>query len=418
MTNAFTQASTTIAFSGARPGGPVANVQASDQSQADNHTSDAAKPSICIVAHFAYGAMAGGKGGHVGGVEWQTSLTARWLAERGYAVSLLTWDEGFGPETMIDGVRVIAMCRREAGLPGLRFFTPRWSSLNAAMATANADVYYQNCGEYVTGQVSLWCERHNKGFVYSVASNPDCDPTLPAMHTRRERMLYCYGLRHADSVIVQTRWQKQSLAEGFGVHSCLIPMPAPGPDDAEFVAPPPPVAGQARVLFVGRIVPLKRLEWLLDLAERMPDVQFDVAGAPEETSAYIEGLMARAAGLRNVNVLGRVERGRMAGLYRGAHALVCTSEYEGFPNTFLEAFSHGVPVVSTIDPDGLIAERSMGGVGDSVEGLTQVLRGLLDSPGNWLAASSSARSYYSQNHQLERVLPQFERVFRSAARRP
>lgn len=377
-----------------------------------------AKPSICIVAHFAYGALAGGKGGHVGGVEWQTSLTARWLAGRGYRVSMLTWDEGFGRETMIDGVRVIAMCRRNAGIPGLRFFTPRWSSLTAAMAQANADVYYQNCGEYVTGQVSLWCERNNRGFVYSVASNPDCDPALPAMKTRRERMLYCYGLRHADAVIVQTRWQKKSLAGGFGVQSTLIPMPAPGPGDAEFVAPMPPSAGQARVLFVGRIVPLKRLEWLLDIAERMPDVRFDVAGAPEESSAYISGLQARAARLTNVNMLGRVERARMTEPYRGAHALVCTSEYEGFPNTFLEAFSHGVPVVSTVDPDGLIAERAMGGVGDSVESLTSVLRGLLESPTAWQAASTAARQYYSQNHQLERVLPQFERVLRSAARRP
>jgi len=396
--------------------GPAAPARAGSQSTPGG--SQSRMPSICIVAHFAYGAMSGGKGGHVGGVEWQTSLTARWLAQRGYAVSLLTWDEGFGRETMIDGVRVIAMCRRDAGIPGLRFFTPRWSSLTAAMALASADVYYQNCGEYVTGQVSLWCERNNRGFVYSVASNPDCDPELPAMKTRRERMLYCYGLRHADAVIVQTRWQKKSLAAGFGVQSCLIPMPAPGPSDAEFVAPSPPSAGQTRVLFVGRIVPLKRLEWLLDMAERMPAVRFDVAGAPEESSAYIDGLMSRAASLKNVHMLGRVERGRMAELYRGAHALVCTSEYEGFPNTFLEAFSHGVPVVSTVDPDGLIVERSMGGVGDSVESLTNVLRGLLDSRAAWQAASAAARQYYSQNHPVERVLPQFERVFRSAARRP
>jgi len=417
LTRVLSQNRDAIAFTGSGPELQPAPVRDANRS-GDSTSADPSKPSICIVAHFAYGAMAGGRGGHVGGVEWQTSLTARWLAERGYRVSLLTWDEGFGRETVIDGVRVIAMCRRDAGVPGLRFFTPRWSSLNAAMALANADVYYQNCGEYVTGQVSLWCERHNRGFVYSVASNPDCDPALPAMHTRRERMLYCYGLRHADTVIVQTRWQKKSLAVGFGVQSTLIPMPAPGPNDAEFVPPSPPQPGEARVLFVGRIVPLKRLEWLLDMAERMPAVRFDVVGAPEEASAYIDGLQSRAKTLTNVTMHGRVERARVPELYRRAHALVCTSEYEGFPNTFLEAFSHGVPVVTTVDPDGLIAERSMGGVGDSVEGLSRSLASLLDSPERWHVASTAARRYYVENHSLERVLPQFERVFRSAARRP
>jgi len=369
------------------------------------------RPSICIVAHFAYGAMAGGASGHVGGVEWQTSLTARWLAARGFPVTLLTWDEGFGRETVIDGVRVLAMCRRDAGLPFVRFFHPRWSSLSEAMALADADVYYQNCGEYVTGQVALWCKRHGRAFVYSVASNPDCDPKLPAMHTLRERVLYRYGLREADRVIVQTRWQQESLRTGFRRESMIIPMPAPGPSDAAFVAPAAPVDGAARVLFVGRIVELKRLEWFLTIAERMPKATFEVIGAPERESPYIAELKARAAKLSNVVMHGRVERARLPEMYRRAHALVCTSTYEGFPNTFLEAFSHGVPVVTTVDPDGLIAERGLGGVGDSVASLTETLRSLFDSPTRWLEASANARRYYAENHPVERVLPQFERVF-------
>ena len=104
------------------------------------------KPSICIISHFAYGAMTGGRSGHIGGVEWQTSLTAKWLAAKGYTVSMLTWDEGGPAEEQIDGVRVIKICKKEAGRRGLRFFHPRWSSLIQAMRRANADVYYHNCG--------------------------------------------------------------------------------------------------------------------------------------------------------------------------------------------------------------------------------------------------------------------------------
>lgn len=48
---------------------------------------------ICFVAHFAHGAMAGGDSGHIGGVERQTSLMARWFAARRHQVSMLTWDE-------------------------------------------------------------------------------------------------------------------------------------------------------------------------------------------------------------------------------------------------------------------------------------------------------------------------------------
>ena len=59
----------------------------------------------------------------------------------------------------------------------------------------------------------------------------------------------------------------------------------------------------------------------------------------------------------NVTLHGRVERERMPSLYQDALCLCCTSVLEGFPNTFLEAWSVGLPVVSSFDPDHLIAER-------------------------------------------------------------
>ena len=51
---------------------------------------------VCIISHFAYGAMTGGATGHIGGVERQTTMLARWLARRDHEVTLLTWDEGQG----------------------------------------------------------------------------------------------------------------------------------------------------------------------------------------------------------------------------------------------------------------------------------------------------------------------------------
>jgi len=84
--------------------------------------------SICIVAHFAFGAMAGGDRGHTGGVERQTSIMARWLAGQGHMVSMVTWDEGQADDSLIEGVRLIKLCRQDEGLPGIRFFHPRWTS--------------------------------------------------------------------------------------------------------------------------------------------------------------------------------------------------------------------------------------------------------------------------------------------------
>jgi glycosyltransferase involved in cell wall biosynthesis len=381
------------------------------------HPTPGYRPTLCLVAHYAYGAISGGQHGHVGGVEWQTSLMARWFAARGYPVALLTWDEGQRDDEEFDGVRVIKICRRSAGLPGIRFFHPRWTGLCRALHAAQADVYYHNCAEYVTGQVALWCRYRGVPFIYSVASDPDCDPRLPEMHTLRERTLYRYGLRHADHVIVQTGRQRDMLAAGFRRASTVIPMPCPGPSATQYVAPQLPTKG-ARVAWVGRVVELKRLDWLLELAAAMPDINFDVVGGPDVANTYSQELLGRAAAQPNITLHGRVARQHMPGIYRRACCLCCTSRFEGFPNTFLEAFSHGLPVVSTIDPDGLIARRRLGATANDIPALRSALRTLLSSPALWQEASANARRYYLENHTVEAVLPRFEDVFlRAAAQR-
>jgi hypothetical protein len=64
----------------------------------------------------------------------------------------------------------------------------------------------------------------------------------------------------------------------------------------------------------------------------------------------------------NVVILESVRPSELHNEFAGAIALLCTSELEGFPNTFLDAGCFGVPVLSLgIDPDGMIT-REGGGV--------------------------------------------------------
>lgn len=371
---------------------------------------------VCLVAHFAYGALAGGVHGHVGGVEWQTSLMARWLAARGHRVSLVTWDEGQDDDFLFENVRLIKLCRQDDGLPGLRFFHPRWTSLNRALRRADADLYYQNCAEYVTGQVALWCRRYGRRFVYSVASDPDCDPSLPELNTLRERILYRYGLKAADRVIAQTRKQEEMLACGFRRDSTVLPMPCPGPSDEQFERIDRNEDGPFRVAWAGRIAPVKRLEFLLDVAERLPGVSFQVAGKPDAEDAYVARLVNRMEALPNVSFLGPVPRPRMPEFYEGGSIFCCTSTFEGFPNTFLEAWSYGLPIVSTVDPDRLIKSRRLGCTAGTPAEIAECIHHFKQNPAAWREMSLNARRYYRENHSIEPAMQRFMAFFEEVVR--
>jgi glycosyltransferase involved in cell wall biosynthesis len=368
--------------------------------------------SICIVSHNGYATLTGAKGGFIGGVEWQTSLLARWLVNRGHQVSFLTWDEGGPAEEDHGGVRVIKICRKSGGLPGLRFFHPKWTGLLGALRKANADVYYHNCGECVTGQVSLWCRRHSRALVFTAANDTDCDAGLPELRRWRDRFLYRLGLRRASRVIVQTATQQRMMKENFGVAATVIPMPCQPPS-------PPVISGRSappipRVLWVARVCHQKRPDRLMELAASMPDIPFDVVGPHYSDDTAAVALKA-AKDLANVTVHGPLPRERIAGMYQSAGCLVCTSDYEGFPNTFLEAWSHALPIVSTFDPDGLIAGKKLGLTATDMTSLRDGVRTLMEDRVLYQDTSANALAYFQHTHSAEQVLPLFEKALVDAA---
>ena len=81
----------------------------------------------------------------------------------------------------------------------------------------------------------------------------------------------------------------------------------------------------------------------------------------------MERLTESARRLPNLTVSGALPHDAVVERLRRAVALVNTSSHEGMPNTYLEAWSLGVPVLTlAVDPDGLISERGLGvSAGDS-----------------------------------------------------
>ena len=369
------------------------------------------KPSICIVAHYAYGAINGGSEGHAGGVERQTSLFAKWLASKGYCVSIVVWGNDKPENEIIDGVTVIKICSENAGIPGLRFFYPRWTSLISALKKADADIYYHNCGEYVTGQIAFWCKHNSKKFVFSVASDMECSKELSLFNTMREKILYVYGIKNAHKIICQTRNQQTMLLKNFDLESTPVPMPCPGPDDEAVVNCKTSKPTRHKVLWVARIHKVKRLEFFVEVASRMPDIEFVVAGKARENDDYIKNVLDLASKQSNISMLGMVERDRLGEIYCQASALCCTSSYEGFPNTFLEAWSYGLPVVTTVDPDGIIQQQSLGCFAATVDDMVLSLESLFNDKNNYDIISNNVRSYFLNNHEMESSLGRFEALF-------
>jgi glycosyltransferase involved in cell wall biosynthesis len=72
-------------------------------------------------------------------------------------------------------------------------------------------------------------------------------------------------------------------------------------------------------------------------------------------------MLSALRALPNVDYRGLVPPEQSLAVIARAAALLSTSDSEGFPSTFLEAWTSGTPVVSlTVDPDQLLKNEGLG----------------------------------------------------------
>jgi glycosyltransferase involved in cell wall biosynthesis len=90
--------------------------------------------------------------------------------------------------------------------------------------------------------------------------------------------------------------------------------------------------------------------------------------------------------------------------------LLCTSAWEGYPNTFMEAWMRNMPTVSTVDPDQVVAKNGLGGISETVEGLRHAIVALVESKSHWQACGRRAREFVVRNHGVAGAGDAYEQV--------
>lgn len=346
----------------------------------------------------------------VGGEPVQQVLLARALARRGHDVSMVVADLGQADGAQYDGIRTLKAYRPDAGVPVLRFIHPRWSGIWSALRRADADVYYTSCAGMEVGLLAIFCRYFGKRFVFRSASDADCDKSRLLVRYARDRWLYAFGLHRTDTVLVQSASQADMLLRSYGLASRVAGMlvePAQSPSTHDL-----------DVLWVGNIRRLKRPDRLLDIAARLPQFNFHMVGGalPGEERLY-EQVRDAAAARTNLTFHGRLSYRATNELYGRAKLLLSTSDVEGFPNAYLQAWIRGVPVVTLIDPDRVIGREGLGAAAGAPEQLPRIIETLLHSRSDWLAASDRCRQYMAREFGEDRILPVYLDTFGKLVRR-
>jgi glycosyltransferase involved in cell wall biosynthesis len=338
---------------------------------------------------------------YAGGSELKQVLIGRELAKRGFPISFITYNEKSEKKNVND--ITIITCPQSRDYSPLKNFLLYWRSLKKA----NADIYIQGIGS--TGIIPLFCLIHRKKYVKWIVSDSNLlFERFRGGHPLLRKITASLDIRFAHKIIVQNSFQRELLEKKFKKKDCvLIKNPIIIPNIVEDKE-----SKKSSILWVGSIKPVKQPELFLKIAQALPKLKFVMIGGENKGKKDLYNKIEKEAKtIPNLEFLGFVPYHKIQPYYKDAAIFINTSQIEGFPNTFLESWVMGTPVVSlNVDPDEVICKKKLGYHSKTIEQLILDVNTLFFDEDLRREMGTNAKKYVEQNHDLEKIASEFEKL--------
>ena len=285
-----------------------------------------------------------------GGAELQVALLAKELAEMGHEVVIAAGDTGQADGGILEGVRI-----RNAG----KFQTGRMGEMLAAAPRVYAVIREEKPDWVVVmGWTAwlflLWLWRAVLGYRldFICALDSEINGAFVQGNPLLGR-LFDFAVRKADARHAITREQKEVFEK----------RKLPATLYRYLVFQRPSGVGKSKevdFLWVSRCQTIKRPHLFLDLAGALPGFRFEMV-CPAENRALWESVSARASKIKNLNFIESVPYHEIQSRYDAARVFVNTSEWEGWPNSFIQAGLGRTALLSlAVNPDGIFERFGLG----------------------------------------------------------
>ncbi len=331
-----------------------------------------------------------------GGAEAQVAYLSEAMACKGHEVSLIY---GSGDATLTTEVIAGVTCIDAAPEWKPRTIVAFWQTLKQLAP----DVIYARLPSDFLWMIRLYAKQNGSKFIYAIASTLHCDPWTAYDYNRWfHAPAFALGLRGADVIAVQHEQQVPLMCPLLQQRAVHVPNLVRSFRDQ-------PRSFEQTLydaIWIGMIRPEKRIHLFLDLVASRPKLRFAVIGGFDVHHDADErrALEQRMRALPNLSVLGPQRTEAIRQLLAQSKVLVNTSSVEGFPNTMLEAWSAGIPVVSmAIDPGGAIEREGMGRLSGTAASLARDISELASDGDLNLRLGSRGLDYVRRTHGWEDV---------------
>lgn len=287
-----------------------------------------------------------------------------------------------------------------------RYYILDYFKLMRLFQEIRPDFIYQRSGTAYTGIAAYYARKSGCKLLWHIASSSDVQPLKFSIGRKFpidliDKKMLEYGIRHADYIIGQAHYQNKLLKKNYG-RECDLIMPNMHPAPRGKIRK----SEQIIVIWVGNMKRLKQPDMFIRLAREFhyhKNVSFIMIGRPA-TGLYQKKLEANLNKFSNIVYLKEQKQDRVNRILAKSHVFVNTSIYEGFPNTFIQAWLREVPVVSlAIDPDDIIKDNRIGFHSRNFEQMVKDVDLLISDQNLREEMGKRAKEYAIKNFSLDNI---------------
>ncbi len=259
----------------------------------------------------------------------------------------------------------------------------------------------------LTGIIALYTKTFKKKFIYRTSSLIDVNKNYIDKNGFSGK-LYKFGLLNASKVITQNEEHRILLKKNHNINAFVL--------KNSFEIIPQNLPEKKHILWVSRFAEMKNPYLFLDLAKQIPEQKF-VMICPYTVSVKKnwENLKKQANDISNLTFIEKVPFVEIQEYFNKAVLFVNTSDFEGFPNTFLQAAQAKTPVVSlNVNPDNFITEYNCGiFAGGNFDFLVCEIKKLLKNKQELKLKAENCFNYMKENHDINQVGKKIKSVIKS-----
>ncbi len=296
------------------------------------------------------------KGKPFGGVALRKYLFARGLSEVGENVSIIVFK---GEANLLNYhiENVIESYNPYKGIKYIRWIYYRIPIIIKALMKSKGDVFIiVSGGGIINFVISLYSFFTFSKLILLVKSDKDVSKDLDHL-SYKDKIINKYLLKMSHKIICQNNKQLNDLSIYYSRMGKIIKNPFLNKEYNKIIN-----SQREYIAFLGSFRPVKNIKAILELAKNNINIRFKVAGDfTGEINDDNERIIKALKKLENVTMVGFIPHQDVGRFLSKAICLLNTSFYEGFSNTFLEAFNVGTPIVTLgVNPDQILTKQKLG----------------------------------------------------------